>query len=95
MAAYNSNDRSPSTTWGYRRVKMPSSAPQASSASRRGRHPATLSKRNPREPLTITVTYRGGPECWWEIKARGVTFRRPGYVALHDLLSEVNRMMDN
>lgn len=72
---------------------MRKSAPQASRTSRRGLHPATLSKRDPREPLTMTITYRGGPECWWEIKTRGVTIRRPGYVAIHDLMSEVNRTM--
>lgn len=49
-----------------------------------------LLPRNARDPLTIKVSYRGGPECWWEIHARGVVVRRPGVVALHDLLMELN-----
>lgn len=49
-----------------------------------------LSPRNPREPLTIQVKYRGGPECWWEISARGATIRRPGSLALHDVLRELS-----
>lgn len=47
-------------------------------------------RREPRENLTITVRYRGGPECWWEIKARGETVRLPGYVHLHDALMAIN-----
>ena len=64
-----------------------SRAPQASTNSRpKGDFSHRLARRNPRDPLTITVTYRGGPECWWELKARGVTIRRPGSVSLHDAL---------
>jgi hypothetical protein len=46
--------------------------------------------RNPRDPLSITVKYRGGPEAWYEIHARGSMGRFPGYVSLHDALSEIN-----
>lgn len=67
-----------------------SRAPQASSNSRpKGDYSHRLARRDPRDPLTITVTYRGGPECWWEIRARGVTIRRPGVTALHDVLDHL------
>lgn len=49
-----------------------------------------LSRRDPRDPLQVTVKYRGGPECWYEIKARGATVRVPGHVALHDLMLTIN-----
>lgn len=41
--------------------------------------------------MHLTVTYRGGPEAWYEIRARGVTIRRPGTMALHDLISALAR----
>lgn len=47
-------------------------------------------QRDPREPLTIKVKYRGGEECWYEIHARGAVGRFPGHVALHDAMSEIN-----
>lgn len=65
--------------------------PEASTNSRpKGDYSHRLLPRNPREPLTITVTYRGGAECWWEIRSRGTVLRRPGSVALHDVLSDLN-----
>lgn len=48
-----------------------------------------LSGRNPREPLTITVRYRGGSEAWWRLEARGRVWHVPGHIALHDALSWV------
>lgn len=42
-----------------------------------------------REPLTLTVRYRGGSEGWWQIEARGRIWRRPGVLCLHDVLSDV------
>lgn len=77
----------PSTTWTWRRVKLrrPAGGQGDSAADRR--HPSALRKRNPREPLQVRVVYRGGPEAWWELSARGVTIRRPGSCALHDVLS--------
>jgi hypothetical protein len=67
-----------------------SRAPQASTDSRpKGDYSHRLAPRDARQPLTMTVTYRGGPECWWEISARGVKIRRPGSVALHDVLSHL------
>jgi len=66
-------------------------APQASTNSRpKGDYSHRLTPRDPRDPLTVTVTYRGGSECWWEIRARGVVIRRPGHVALHDVLSHLS-----
>lgn len=58
--------------------------PKASSQS-------PLSARNPREPLTITVHYRGGPEAFYEIRARGRVWRRAGHLCLHDVFDQINR----
>ena len=82
------NTSSPSTTWGWRRVKIgrPPEAEKPSGAQRRTTH--GLLRRDPRKPLTVTVVYRGGSECWWELRARGVVLRRPGHNCLHDVLAE-------
>lgn len=47
---------------------------------------------NPREPLTIKVSYRGGAECWYEIHARGSIGRFPGHTALHDVMREIHQV---
>lgn len=83
------DDCAPSTTWTWRRVRVSSGAPQPGRAPGEAGHHAPLARRNRREPLTLSVSFRGGPECWWEIKARGRTWRRPGSLALHDVLSQL------
>jgi hypothetical protein len=77
-----------STTWRseMRRVARRPEGP--SSASTEGR-PSPLSARDLREPLTMTVRYRGGPEAWFEVKARGRSWRFPGCTALYDALVTV------
>lgn len=84
-----SNNCTPSTTseWEWAKIKRRpqgprSAAPQASSL--RG-----LARRDAREPLTVTMRYLGGQECWIELKARGRTVRRPGHRALVDVLQEL------
>lgn len=81
---------SPSTHWEWKKVRVTeppqgrrAQPPQASSQS-------PLSRRNARDPLTITVKYRGGAEAYWEVRARGRVFRRPGWLCIHDLMSEIN-----
>lgn len=83
------NTRTPSTTstWRYGKIRR---APEAKDG--RERSEALRGSLLPwprRRPLTIKVTYRGGPECWWQLEARGRTWRRPGSLYLHDVLAEV------
>jgi len=87
MAESTSNNCTPSTTFEWRRVKIDrrraapgSTSPEAASKP---------SQRSLREPVTITVHYRGGSEAWWELKARGRTWRRPGSLCLHDVLADI------
>lgn len=42
-----------------------------------------------RKPLTMTVQYRGGPECWFEIHSRGGVLRVEGVLALVDVMKEL------
>jgi len=66
-----------------------SSAPAGGQQLGRRRRPPRLTQHPQRTPLTIQVSYRGGAECWWTIKARGRTWRRPGTLALHDVLQDI------
>lgn len=79
-----SDERSPSTTWAWELRKIPVRPKGPSSAAPKAASGPALPRRNPRDPLTVTVTYRGGPEAWYEVKARGRTWRFPGHVAIHD-----------
>lgn len=78
-----------STTWAWRRVKIasppeaPRGAPPQASA-RRG-----LTRWARRDRLTLQVTHRGGSESWYEIKARGTTWRFPGHRCLEDVMSQI------
>jgi len=79
----------PSTTWEWRQVKIdpPLAAPTAQ--PRQSPRKPALSHWNGRTALTVTVRYRGGAECWYEVKARGRVWRAPGVLALHDVMEAV------
>jgi hypothetical protein len=82
-----------STTWGFRRVEIRPPARAKSQPERSEDLKALLvrlRRREMRKPLEVTVRFRGGPECWWELTARGRVWRFPGYVALHDALAHIN-----
>lgn len=85
-----SNRRPGSTTWALKLVKIGRRPPGPSNSGSEATASPPLAPRSPREPLTLTVRLRGGPECWWEIKARGRTYRYPGTLSLHDVLTWIN-----
>lgn len=78
-----------STTYTWKRVKMTPPRRGPTSTAPKAPLRARLSRWNPRDSLTITVKYRGGSECWYELKARGRTYRVPGYVDLHSVMEGV------
>lgn len=43
-----------------------------------------------RDPLTVKISFRGGPECWVEVRARGSLRRYPGTTAIYDVLRDLN-----
>ena len=81
----------PSTTWEWRQVRI-RRPPEAHSGSQpKAGFWKRFPKRNPREPLKISVSYRGGPECWYEVHARGSVGRYPGYRSIHEIMSDINQ----
>lgn len=81
-----------STTWVWerRRIEQRPKGPSSTSSERRPR----LSRREAREPVTLTIRYRGGSEAWWEVKGRGRSWRFPGYLAIHDVMKVVLNLDD-
>lgn len=85
-----SNRRSPSTTteWKWAKIRRrPQGPPEASlSAAKSFRG---LPPRDPREPVTVTLRYLGGGECWIELQARGRRVKVPGHLCILDALFEI------
>lgn len=75
--------------WETRRVrKRPQGQKRGTpKASRWSRYTA----RPRRERITLTVHYRGGAECWYQVEARGSMGRFHGATSLHDVMEEVSQ----
>jgi hypothetical protein len=83
------NTSSASTTWAWRQVKIKPHASATHDSAKRLSRASFVNRIDLRKPVKVTVRFRGGPECWWELQARGRTYRRPGSLALHDVLREI------
>lgn len=88
-ASDESNSRLPSTRWVWKKVRVPA-PPEGPPARAASAASPPVSRRNPRESLTVTVRYRGGAECWWQVEARGRVWRTPGVIAIHDVMTWIN-----
>jgi hypothetical protein len=87
----NTNSRTPSTTWTWRYGKI-ATPPEGTQHSRpKGVRWFGLPRRNPRETLRVTMSYRGGPEAWVEVHARGTHGFFPGDRAVVDVLWEITQ----
>lgn len=83
------NNRSASTTWEWRKVRMSRPPDGQERRPAAGRSFSRLPWKNPRDVLTVKVRYRGGAEAWIEVHARGVTKRYPGSLSLFDVMADV------
>lgn len=81
----------PSAHWEWKQVKIRRPAGGQKASLPKGGHWYRFPPRNPREPLTIKVKYRGGSEAWYEVHARGSVGRYPGYRSIHEIMSDINR----
>jgi hypothetical protein len=79
-----------STTWEWRKTKIRRPPDGQQTAPRSGGHWHGLPPRPIRESITLTIRWRGGGECWYEITARGRTGRIPGWLSLHDVMERIN-----
>lgn len=86
---HESNERSASTTWAYRKVKIGRPAGGQDTA-RRSRSFLRLPRSDRTRETTMRVTYRGGTESWWYVKARGEGQAFPGWMALEDVMARVH-----
>ena len=80
-----SDERLPSTRWEYRRVKI-ATPPQAPGQRGAAAHNFVgLSPLDRREPVHLSIRYRGGAEAWHMVEARGRKVPIPGWMELYDL----------
>ena len=91
-----------STTWRRKVVRIPAPPQGQQRVARRASSCPEAADRAPgwyrfrpydlkrkRAGVQITVVYRGGPECWYEVRARGAKKRFPGVFALHDVMRQI------
>lgn len=71
------------------KIKPPARATQAARRSRTVK--ALMRPWEPREKLNMRIVYRGGAEAWFEIDARGETWRFTGACTLYDAMAEIYR----
>lgn len=79
----------PSATWVCEPDKIRPPARATGAAARSATFRLKLIRRDARKPLTATLRYRGGPEGWVQVEARGRTYRFPGHVCVYDALMRI------
>lgn len=88
------NTRTGSTTWVWDPDRVRRSRREGQRVSKTPNRWYGLSRRNPKDKLTLTVTYRGGAECWYLIEGRGRSGVFPGVVCIHDAMREIYGIRD-
>jgi hypothetical protein len=79
----------PSTNFEWKLVKMkPPPAGHTAARAKRGRW-SRFSTWPRQRPLQLTITWRGGPESWWLVQARGSHGVFPGHLAIEDVMAQV------
>ena len=78
-----------STTWETKTIKIRTPAAGQQAARRRRSSWSSLPPWNRRKRLTLSIRYRGGAACWYEVESRGGSARFMGVTALHDVMREV------
>lgn len=84
------NTSSASTTWIPKPDRIRRSRPEGQQDVPKARSWRSLRRRDPRDPLPVTIRYRGGSEAWWLIEARGTRQAFPGHMCIHDIMQIVN-----
>lgn len=84
------NQAQPSTTVVWETVKIPRRRRPTGKAAAKQHPKALLVTREEREPLFLTVTYKGGAEGWVVVQARGRVVAVPGWWSLLELVLDVN-----
>lgn len=86
------NTSSPSTTWAWRRVKISRPPKAQGEQPPKATYWRRFSPRDARQPISVTLHLRGGPECWVEVRGRGSVGRYPGVTAIYDVLRDINAL---
>lgn len=89
MAPEPENNRSSSTTFGWRHVKIRASAGTAHQRGGAAPFWRKMARLGQNEEVTLRIRYRGGAEAWYEVHARGSFGRYPGDRCIHDIIRDV------
>ena len=81
----------PSTQWVWKHVEIRPPARAIGPAERSESFRLRLHRRGMRRPLPCVIRFRGGPELWVQIEARGRVWRFTGDTALYDALSVMSQ----
>lgn len=84
------NTSSSSTTWTPKVDRMRRTPAGRATSPQAPSRWYKVGRRDPKRPLDIKITYRGGSEAWWLVEARGRHGVFPGHMALHDVMREIN-----
>lgn len=85
MAPSEPHRRSVSTRVVWKPVKIESAPQGTRGAPPKASARLSLGSRDLREPLTLTVAFRGGAAGWWDVQARGQRL----WVPSHQWFAEV------
>jgi hypothetical protein len=86
-----SNTCLPSTTWHHESGTLEGTPVPNRHSRPAGASIYELHSRDPRKPLDLLASYRGGSEGMWLIQARGWRWRFCGSLAVCDVMNWINR----
>lgn len=88
---HGQNERSSSTSWEWRRVRVDRGAAGSKAAARKGHRWKRFGRRDATQPITTVLKYRGGAQAWILVTARGESNIYAGDTALIDVLNDINQ----
>lgn len=86
-----SNNSSPSARFQWKKVMVSRGAAGNKTAGRKAVRWRRFGRRDPTLPITVRLTFKGGAEAWVLVDGRGEANVYPGYVALIDVLLDINQ----
>lgn len=87
--AEEANASSVSTSWEWKRVKIRRPAGGQTHSRPKGGRWRSLPPRRRQDTTIISLKYREGGECWYEVTSRGKTGMMPGWRDLHSVVEEI------
>jgi len=78
-----------STTWEIRKAKIGQRRNGPGKTSPEAAARRSLAPWRRRDPLTVQIVFRGGSECWYELRARNCVWRVPGWLDIESVMADI------